>query len=373
MRLDRLEWPKRENWVDIAWVGFALANLAAMALIPTWETVPFHFIWVSLTLLYGFRVWRTRPTMWVLCAVMASTAALISIDILEGAQPADELTEVPLMAAMFVAMVWHARRRLAAMGEIERVSGENLRLLERERRFVQDASHELRTPITVALGHAELIHRAARDPTVAEDARVIADELARLRRLADRLLLLAGQEDPDFLRRVSVDVGAIVLDAYHRWAATPRRWLLGEIAELQADADPDRLAVALDALIENAVNHTRSEDSIELAVRRSAATAVISVRDTGTGISRADLDRIFHRFARADPGRSRNTGGFGLGLSIVRAIVEAHGGSVAVHSTPGEGSVFEILLSATPSEQPSPEPLSREREPAASGELGRGG
>ncbi len=150
MRPDRFEWPKRENWVDIAWVAFALANLAAMALIPTWETVPFHFIWVSLTLLYGFRVWRMRPTMWVLGAVMASTATLIWIDVTRGAQPADELTEVPLMAAMFLAMVWHARRRLAAMEEIERVSGENLRLLERERRFVQDASHELRTPITVA-------------------------------------------------------------------------------------------------------------------------------------------------------------------------------------------------------------------------------
>jgi len=373
MRPDRFEWPKRENRVDIAWVAFALANLAAMALIPTWETVPFHFIWVSLTLLYGFRVWRTRPTMWVLGAVMASTATLIWIDVTRGAQPADELTEVPLMAAMFLAMVWHARRRLAAMEEIERVSGENLRLLERERRFVQDASHELRTPITVALGHAELIQRAARDSTVADDARVIADELARLRRLADRLLLLAGQEDPDFLRRQSVDVGAIVLDAYHRWAATSRRWLLGEISEVHADADPDRLAVALDALIENAVNHTRPEDAIEIAVRRSGATAVISVRDSGTGISRADLDRIFHRFARADPGRSRNTGGFGLGLSIVRAIVEAHGGSVAVRSTPGEGSVFEILLSATPSEQPTAELLSREREPAASGEPGRGG
>ncbi len=131
--------------------------------------------------------------------------------------------------------------------------------------------------------------------------------------------------------------------------------------------------MALDALIENAVNHTRAEDAIEMAVRRSGATAVISVRDSGTGISRADLDRIFHRFARADPGRSRNTGGFGLGLSIVRAIVEAHGGSVAVRSTPGGGSVFEILLSATPSEQPAAELLSRDREPAASGEPGRGG
>ena len=94
------------------------------------------------------------------------------------------------MAAMFVGMVWHARRRLSAMEETERVSMENLRLLERERRFVQDASHELRTPITVALGHAELIQRRATDPTIVEDVDVIADELARLRRLVDGLLLL---------------------------------------------------------------------------------------------------------------------------------------------------------------------------------------
>ena len=132
---------------------FSLANLAAMLLIPAWETVPFHFIWVSLTLLYGFRVWRTRPTLAVLAVVMALTGLFIGIDYGRGEQPFDELTEVPLMAAMFAAMVWHARRRLSAVEETERVSVENLRLLERERRFVQDASHELRTPITVAVGH----------------------------------------------------------------------------------------------------------------------------------------------------------------------------------------------------------------------------
>ena len=94
---------------------FSLANLAAMLLIPAWETVPFHFIWVSLTLLYGFRVWRTRPTLAVLAVVMALTGLLIGIDYGRGEQPLDELTEVPLIAAMFAAMVWHARRRLSAV------------------------------------------------------------------------------------------------------------------------------------------------------------------------------------------------------------------------------------------------------------------
>jgi signal transduction histidine kinase len=344
MRPDALEWPNRERWIDVAWVLFSLANLVAMLIIPSWETVPFHFIWVSLTVLYGFRVWRTRPTLTVLAVVMLTTGAFIAIDYSRGAQPLDELTEVPLMAAMFVAMVWHARRRLSAMEETERVSMENLRLLERERRFVQDASHELRTPITVALGHTELIQRRATDPTIVEDVDVIADELARLRRLVDGLLLLAGTEDPQQLHLVPVDVAEIVVDAFRRWAATPRRWVLGAAEEAIVLADRDRLAVAFDALIENAVQHTRDQDTIEVAVRRRGGTAVVSFRDTGTGIPDEDLDRIFDRFARADPGRSRHTGGFGLGLSIVRAIVEAHLGTVHVMSRVDVGTTFEIAL-----------------------------
>jgi len=344
MRTDRLEWPTRERWIDVAWALFWFTNLWAMRFYATWETVPFHFIWVSLTLLYGFRVWRVRPTLLVLTGVMVTTAAFIGIDVVRGAQPLDELTEVPLMAAMFLAMVWHARRRLTAMEEIERISTANLRLLERERRFVQDASHELRTPITVALGHAELIQRTAADPTIAEDAGVIADELMRLRRLADRLLVLAGTEDPEFLNPRPIDLDSIVAETVRRWTATPRRWLLGSAEEATVRADPERLAVALDALIENAVNHTREHDTIEVAVHRNDGTAVVSVRDTGAGIPAEDLDRIFDRFARADPGRSRHTGGSGLGLPIVRAIVQAHGGTIDVQSVEGAGTTFQISL-----------------------------
>jgi two-component system, OmpR family, sensor kinase len=344
MQLDHLEWPARDRWIDVAWVLFAIANLLAMVVFTTWETVPFHFIWVSLTLLYGFRVWRYGPTFAILAAVMISTAIFIGIDVALGAQPIDELTEVPLMAAMFVAMVWHANRRLAAMKESERISQENLRLLERERRFVQDASHELRTPITVALGHAELIQRSNSPDGVREDAAVIADELMRLRRLADRLLLLAGTEDPEFLHLTPVDIEVVVVDTVRRWTPTPRRWLLSDVEGALVMADADRLSVALDALVENAVKHTQEGDTIEVSVHVSGSSAVLSVRDTGAGIAADDLDHIFDRFARADPGRSRQTGGFGLGLSIVRAITVAHGGTVNVRSTEGVGTTFEITL-----------------------------
>jgi signal transduction histidine kinase len=356
MPAERSQWPNRVRWFDVAWVLFSLANLEAMFLFPEWETVPFHFIWVSLTILYGFRVWKARPTLVILAFVMGLTGLSIWLDVQKGLTPLDELTEVPLMAAMFVAMVWHARRRLTAMEETERVSTENLRLLERGQRFVQDASHELRTPITVALGHAELIQRSAADPMIAEDAAVIADELMRLRRLADRLLLLAGSEDPEFLYPSSVDLETIVMNAVHRWTTTPRRWLLVAAEEATVMADADRLEVALDALIENAVNHTQEQDSIEVAIHRLGARAVISVRDTGSGIPATSLDHIFDRFARADPGRSRQAGGFGLGLSIVKAIVDAHGGEVRVISAIGAGTTFEILLPLSPAAPTRAEP-----------------
>ena len=178
----------RSSWVDIAWVTFVAINLAAMRLLPAWQTVPFLAIWVSLTVIYGFRLWRIQPTILTMAAVTIATGGIISVQVLKGQQDADYLAEVPLIALMFLVMVWHGRRRLAAteerlaaMEEVQRVSQENLRLLKQQRRFLQDASHELGTPITVALGHAELIERAVTNPVVAEDARVVTDELMRLR------------------------------------------------------------------------------------------------------------------------------------------------------------------------------------------------
>src|SRR5512132_3437940 len=239
-----------------------------MALVPKWETIPFHFIWVSLTILYGYRVWGSWQTGMALTAVVVTTGALLVYDVLREGELVDELTEVPLMGAMFLAMVWHAQRRRSAMEDLRRVSDANLRLLQRERQFVQDASHELRTPITVALGHAELVERASRDPEPAEDARIVVDELLRLRRLADRLLLLATSEDPDFLSRSPVAIGQLLAAAVQRWAPTDRCWRLDPSEPAVVIGDADRLGLALDALIENAVTHTRPGDEIRLAASR---------------------------------------------------------------------------------------------------------
>jgi signal transduction histidine kinase len=320
-----------------------------MQLIPTWETVPFHFIWVSITILYGFRVWRSGPTVAILVAVMTATGVSIFTDYQRGAQPLDELTEVPLMAAMFAAMVWHARRRLSATRQIERVSESNRRLIERQRDFIQDASHELRTPITVALGHAELIQRSA-NGTLREDATVVVEELTRLRRLSDRLLLLATAEDPDFLTMEPVEVEDILLDTLRRWGPIPRPWRLGALVDATVQGDRDRLALAIDALVENAVKHTSPEQAVELSSRDQDGMVVIAVADEGTGIDAAEVSRLFERFSR---GVSGEGGGSGLGLAIVAAIVGAHGGSARASRRPGGGSVFELLLPR--SERPAPQ------------------
>jgi signal transduction histidine kinase len=345
------------GWLDVAWVVFAVANLVAMVLVPQWETVPFHFIWVSLTLLYGYRVWGSFKTALVLTVVVTATGALLVYDVLRQTELVDELTEVPLMAAMFLAMVWHAQRRRSAMEDLRRVSEANLRLLRRERQFVQDASHELRTPITVALGHAELVERGSREPELAEDARIVVDELLRLRRLADRLLLLATSEDPDFLSSSPVDVGCLLADVLQRWAPTERCWRLdrGEPACVLGDAD--QLGLALDALVENAVKHTGPGDEIRLASRRLSDQVAIAVVDSGSGMPADRLQEIFERFARLDDGRSRDRGGVGLGLAIVKAIVQAHGGTVQARSAVGTGSTFELELPC----QPAPHPTSAHR------------
>ena len=230
------------------------------------------------------------------------------------------------------------------MGEVQRVSRENLRLLEQQQMFLLDASHELGTPITVALGHAELIEQSATDETVAEDARVVIGELARLRRLSGRLLLLAAAGSPGFLSLAPVGVGSVVIEALDRWGYTPRRWRLGEVTEATVPGDRDRLAVALDALLENAIAHTDKDDRIELSARVEDGHVILAVADSGCGIPAADLERVFGRFSRAAPFRSREAGGFGLGLPTVAAIAEAHHGSVRVHSTVGKGSTFELLI-----------------------------
>jgi signal transduction histidine kinase len=161
------------------------------------------------------------------------------------------------------------------------------------------------------------------------------------------MLLLASTEGPDFLSVAPVDVEDLLIEAAHRWRHLPRRWSVNALTVAQVQADGDRLTLALDALIENAVHHTDAGSQIELSARLVGDTVILAVKDEGPGIPAAEVDRIFGRFYRLDAARSREAGGFGLGLAIVKAIMEAHQGTVHVHSTVGRGSVFELRLPAS--------------------------
>jgi signal transduction histidine kinase len=212
---------------------------------------------------------------------------------------------------------------------------------EAAERFVQDAAHELRTPVTIARGHLELL-RAETGTSLALE--VALDELWRMDAIIDRLLTLSGAGRRDFLVLGEVDLEVLLEDVFMRWSGlAPRAWKLGELAAGTLVADAERLRTALDALIENAVKYTRPHDGIELrAAPAGEAHVEIQIIDEGCGVPAEALRRIFERFARAEPAR-RSSGGAGLGLTIVDAIAKAHGGSCDVRST-SAGSVFSLRL-----------------------------
>jgi len=329
---------RKPDALELGWAAFALLNVAAMVLFPGAAVVPFHLIWVSLTLLYGVRVWRWGATVLVPAAVAVVTAAVIAQHALAGHEGWLELAEVPLMTAMFLAMVWHARRRQDALSETERVSEQRAALLAQQQRFFEDASHELRTPVTIARGHLETLQRSAgRSP----EAEVALDELARIGRIVDRLLLLA-RPTRDEVAAEPIDLEPFLEDVYLRWAEILKgRLRLGARPTGIFRGDGDSLRAALDALIENAAQYTRG--TIEIAGHVDHEALVLEVIDKGPGIPEDVLPRIFDRFSRADAARSRREGGTGLGLAVVAAVAKAHGGECGVRST-ATGSTFRLRL-----------------------------
>jgi signal transduction histidine kinase len=244
---------------------------------------------------------------------------------------------------MFVAVVWHANRRIAADAERQRIADKNARLLAAQRQFLQDASHHLRTPVTIALTYAELLARQLTGEQELRDVQMVVGEMTRLRLLSERLLVIAASEDPDFLRAGPAALDELAMEAMERWRPTAaRRWRIGRLDAATVIADTERLGLAVDALLENAVKFTRAGDVIELSVTSDGGQQVsLGVGDTGSGMSAPEIPHVFDRFRT---GSDRATRGTGLGLALVRAVADAHGGSVSVRSAPGEGSDFQILL-----------------------------
>jgi signal transduction histidine kinase len=218
---------------------------------------------------------------------------------------------------------------------------------ESQRSFINDAGHELRTPITIVQGHLELMgdDPQEREETVA----LVLDELERMSRLVDDLLLLAKTERVDFLKPEQVEVSTLVEEMYLKATAlsSDRQWQLENQAAGSIWVDRQRITEATMNLAENAVQHTLSGDKITLGSRLIQQKIEIWVQDTGEGIPLTEQQHIFERFARVAHARRRSDGS-GLGLSIVKAIAEAHGGSVIVQSELGTGATFTLVLPKRP-------------------------
>jgi two-component system OmpR family sensor kinase len=334
-----------ERRTELAWTAFCVGCAVAMLVFPSWQTVPFHWIWITLTFLYGFRRWTVAQTAGALGAVVLVT----TIAMLRSTENNAELSEIPLMTCVFLGMVWHVRQRQKAVDEQRRMA-------ERERNFMRDAAHNLRTPLTVAQGHAELLIDELQPGAASHrDATVLLDELRRLTRISDQLLMLGTSVSGDALLLAPLDLRALATKVAGRWTAASGREVTVEPGQpVLVLADELRLRHALDALVENALHAVSHGGRIAIAARVRNGHAVLEVGDTGTGIAPEDLARVFGRFER---GRDVDRPGTGLGLAIVDAIAQAHGGGVAVDSRLGAGTTVSLRLGAPlPGESAAPAP-----------------
>jgi signal transduction histidine kinase len=231
-----------------------------------------------------------------------------------------------------------------------------------QRDFIADASHELRTPLTVIRGQLDVL-AAQPDPPADEVRRVerlVQAEITRISRLVNDLLLLARAEENDFLHLEDIDVRSFVDDLWDGVSLTAeRRYELGPVPDGTLFADPDRVAQALRNLARNAIEHTAPDTGlVRLDVQRQGADGLrFTVIDDGPGIPAGERERVFERFHRTDPSRTRAAGGAGLGLAIVRAIAEAHQGEVRARDpASGHGAQIELIL---PGFQPRRQPRSQ--------------
>lgn len=295
-----------------------------------------------------------RLLLLALPVMLAATAAGGYLLAARALAPVDEIAG---LAARFDVDALHERLDLDLpddeLGRLARTfDGMLLRIedaFERQRRFIADAAHELRTPLAMMRSEIDLaLHRPRAPEEYRQALRSLDGDVERLTSLVARLLTLARADaGAVVVQRSAIDLAAtihVVLDHYRRPAERAGIALVDESATVVAMADEDLLVQALVNLIDNALAHTPAGGRIAFGCRQDSGQARLWVEDTGSGIPTAQHPHVFDRFHRVDAGRARQHGGVGLGLAIVRAIAEAHGGTVELTSEPGHGTRIELIL-----------------------------
>ncbi len=218
------------------------------------------------------------------------------------------------------------------------------------RDFIANISHELKTPIGALSILSEAVLGASDDPAaIVNFATRMQIEAKRLSDLVQEIIDLSRLQDDDPLKNAKVlDLADLISEAIDgsRMAAEARNISLSftQVGEIQVLGDRRQIEMAISNLVENAINYSSDGTRVAVALRRQDALAEISISDQGVGIPEKDIERIFERFYRVDPARSRATGGTGLGLSIAKHVVNNHGGDISVWSVEGAGSTFTIRL-----------------------------
>ena len=217
-----------------------------------------------------------------------------------------------------------------------------------QQRFVADAAHELRAPLTAILGNLNLLSRASgMSAEERSEALEYADaEARRLSRIVSELLTLARADAGQRLEKRPVELDRVLLDALAdmRAVAQGHRLEVENFEPTVVQGDADRLKQLLVNLMDNALKYSPSDALVTIELRNSFGEAILTVRDGGIGISADDLPHIFERFYRADPARSRDPGGTGLGLAIAKWIVEEHEGAISIESSTELGTTVTVRL-----------------------------
>ncbi|HWD81574.1 MAG TPA: HAMP domain-containing sensor histidine kinase [Kribbella sp.] len=331
--------------IDIAVAAVVVGMLGLMIALPGLEAGPFHLMFLAVALAYGYRVWPVVPTVSATAAFTLLGGWLMATQAAQGRLPWAELAEIPLMPMVLLVMIWHVRRRGTAVEEMEQMAGRQLQAVQREREFVRDTSHAIRTPVTIARGHLELVAAGDLDEEVRSDLSVALLQLERMTALSNRLLAVARLDSGGALSEQPTNLSRLVEELAANWSAQPDRvWRVECEPTGWIAADPEWIELALDALVENALNFTAAGDEISLRCRRSADRCFVEVADSGPGIEPEDLPQVFDRFWHRMPPNGRM--GTGLGLAMARSAAIAHGGGLSARNGPGGGAVFELELPA---------------------------
>ncbi len=241
---------------------------------------------------------------------------------------------------------------LAELGSVLNAMFDRLQAgIDDQMRFTADASHELRTPLSVILTHSEVaLNRVRTAEDYQETIETCFRAARRMKLLVDDLLVLARADAGKLqLRSVPIDVKQLLDDCaamLERIAAERNIRLTVSSEQTQVKGDPDRLSQLLTNLVSNAIFYNVDSGGVELSAACVGHEAIITVADTGVGISANDLPHVFERFYRIDKARSRSTGGSGLGLAICKSIVEAHGGTISISSHRQRGTTVTVRLPA---------------------------